>query len=269
MARAQEWECGRTASRSLARDPVPRRPGPHPGRKRDLGVGRARDTFHDKLTQRKTQPRGQATKANGPAQTHSTKRPPALGGGRTCPAPPRQRTRPEALAVTTRLAGEHRTGDWTSQLPPARTRLWPPPTQGKEPPFRPRPAWLGGPTQQPRPVRPLVSPETASASGSRGHTAARPQHRHTRNVAPDMLLKKERTEEGTVATALNTACDALHVLGGDGRAGTEVGRAPAGWRLLLLRGQGSPLPISAATVHDSKGEVAGCWAILYHSGSGT
>lgn len=84
-----------------------------------------------------------------------------------------------------------------------------------------------------------------------------------------MLLKKERTEEDRSYTALNTACDALHVLGGDGRAGTEVGRAPAGWRLLPLRGQGSPLPISAATVHDSKGEVAGCWAILYHSGSGT
>lgn len=121
MAGAQEWECGRTTSHSLARDRVPRGPGPHPGRKRDPGVSRARDTFHDKLTQRKTQPRGQATKANGPAQTHSTKRPPALGGGRTCPAPPRQRTRPGALAVTTRLASTGQGLDLTAaagQNPP-------------------------------------------------------------------------------------------------------------------------------------------------------
>lgn len=72
-------------------------------------------------TQRKTQPRGQATKANGPAQTHSTKRPPALGGGRTCPPPPRQRTRPEALAVTTRLASTGQGLDLTAaagQNPP-------------------------------------------------------------------------------------------------------------------------------------------------------
>lgn len=254
-ARGGAWKkSSHSLGRSALKRPVPWSPRLRPGGERSPGVAEPPTHATGNSPVGKTQPQDQATKADRPAQFTAQKGRPRWAEGGRARLLPGNASRGSGCVLT---AGEHRGGIGPHSCCRALLASGSHTHRGRSHPSGPSlPGW-----------------ETPRIRGRCGHSkaprllqhlvhAATPQHAHNRqtwNVTPDMLLKKERTEEEDRSyTALNTACDALHVLGGDGRAGTEVGRAPADWWLPFLRGQSSSLPISAATVHDSKGEVAGC-----------